>query len=94
MNCILLVRVSTEKQSYDAQMKELHETALKAGYAEKDIVDEEGHIIYPAFTWYSIGSYDDLFSVANIVNHEIYLYNCTCKDGDPNPKFKILSNFE
>ena len=38
MNCILLVRVSTEKQSYDAQMKELHETALKAGYAEKDIV--------------------------------------------------------
>lgn len=63
-------------------------------YAEKDIVDEEGHIIYPAFTWYSIGSYDDLFSVANIVNHEIYLYNSTCKDGDPNPKFKILSNFE
>ena len=43
-------------------------------YAEKDIVDEEGHIIYPAF--------------------KIYLYNCTCKDGDPNPKFKILSNFE
>lgn len=38
MKCILLVRVSTEKQSYDAQMKELHETALKAGYAEKDIV--------------------------------------------------------
>ena len=38
MKCILLVRVSTEKQSYDAQMKVLHETALKAGYAEKDIV--------------------------------------------------------
>ena len=38
MKCILLVRVSTEKQSYDAQMKELHEIALKAGYAEKDIV--------------------------------------------------------
>lgn len=63
-------------------------------YAEKDIVSEDGAVIYPAGTWYSIGSYDDLHSVANIVNHEIYLYNCTCKDGEPNPKFKILSNFE
>ena len=63
-------------------------------YAEKDIVSEYGDIIYPAGTWYSIGSYDDLFAVTNIINHEIYLYNCTCKDGDPNPKFKILSDFE
>lgn len=37
MKCILLVRVSTEQQSYDAQMKELHEVALRAGYSEKDI---------------------------------------------------------
>ena len=32
--CILMVRVSTEQQSYDAQMKELHELALKSGYPE------------------------------------------------------------
>lgn len=37
MKCILLVRVSTEQQSYDAQMKELHEIAMKAGYEEEDI---------------------------------------------------------
>ena len=37
MKCILLVRVSTEQQSYDSQMKELHEIALKAGYSEEDI---------------------------------------------------------
>ena len=35
--CILMVRVSTEQQSYDAQMQELHELALKSGYSEKNI---------------------------------------------------------
>lgn len=38
MKCILLVRVSTEQQSYDAQMQELHEIALKDGYQPENIV--------------------------------------------------------
>lgn len=37
MKCILMVRVSTEKQSYDDQMNELHEIALHAGYSEEEI---------------------------------------------------------
>ena len=32
-----MVRVSTEQQSYDAQMQELHDLALKSGYPEKSI---------------------------------------------------------
>ena len=63
-------------------------------YAEKDIVDEEGYVIYPKGTWYLIGGYWDLETVTSIVQHEIYLYNCTCQDGDANPKFKILSDFD
>ena len=63
-------------------------------YAEKDIVDEEGYVIYPAKTWYFIGDYQDLESVTSIVKHEIYLYNCTCQEGDASPKFKILSDFD
>ena len=63
-------------------------------YAEKDIVDADGNIIYPAETWYLMGTYNNLFSVTDIVNHSIYLYNCTCQDGDANPKFKILSDFD
>lgn len=35
--CILMVRVSTEQQSYDAQMQELHDLALKSGYPEDQI---------------------------------------------------------
>ena len=35
--CILMVRVSTEQQSYDAQMQELHDLALKSGYSEDNI---------------------------------------------------------
>ncbi len=62
-------------------------------YAEKDIVTEDGTLVISANTWYLIGDYDDLFTVANIVNHEIYLYNCTAHSEDPNPKFKIVSNF-
>ena len=63
-------------------------------YAEKDIVDFDGDVIYQAGTWYLIGDYQDLETVASIVNHEIYLYNCTCQEGDANPKFKILSDFD
>lgn len=37
MKCILLVRVSTEAQSYDEQEKELYELALKKGYSAEDI---------------------------------------------------------
>lgn len=36
-NCILMVRVSTEQQSYDAQMQELHDLAIKSGYPENNI---------------------------------------------------------
>ena len=32
-----MVRVSTEQQSYDAQMQELHDLALKSGYPENSI---------------------------------------------------------
>ena len=32
-----MVRVSTEQQSYDAQMQELHDLAIKSGYPENDI---------------------------------------------------------
>ena len=35
--CILLVRVSTEQQSFDSQMKELYELALSSGYADENI---------------------------------------------------------
>lgn len=35
--CILMVRVSTEQQSYDAQMQELHDLAIKSGYTEERI---------------------------------------------------------
>ena len=44
--------------------------------------------------WFLIGDYNTIDAAANIVKHEIYLYNCTCQDGDPNPKFKIESNFD
>lgn len=37
MKCILMVRVSTERQSYDAQIKELFEVARNSGYSEDDI---------------------------------------------------------
>lgn len=63
-------------------------------YAEKDIVDANGYVIYSKNTWYLIGSYTDLETVTSIINHEIYLYNCTCQNGDTNPKFKILSDFD
>ena len=63
-------------------------------YAENDIKDEEGYVIYPAGEWYKIGSYWTLDECASIVKHEIYLYNCTCQDGDANPKFRIESDFE
>ena len=37
MKCILLVRVSTEVQSFDEQEKELIDLALKHGYSINDI---------------------------------------------------------
>lgn len=36
--CILLVRVSTERQSFDAQEQELFQLALSDGYDESDII--------------------------------------------------------
>ena len=62
-------------------------------YVEKDMVDVDGYVIYPAGAWYLIGDYNNLQAVKEIIEHEIYLYNCTCEDSDPNPKFKILSDF-
>lgn len=62
-------------------------------WAEKDIVDAEGHVIYPANAWYLVGDYDTIDAAARIVKHEIYLYNCTCTIDDPNPKFKIENDF-
>lgn len=63
-------------------------------YAEKDMVDADGYVIYSKDTWYLVGDYDTIDDAASVVKHEIYLYNCTCQDGDANPKFKILSDFD
>ena len=63
-------------------------------YAEKDVVDADGYVIYSKDTWYLVGDYDTIDDAASVVKHEIYLYNCTCQDGDANPKFKILSDFD
>lgn len=38
MKCILLVRVSTERQNFDAQMEELYQLAIKDGYQDNDII--------------------------------------------------------
>lgn len=38
MKCILLIRVSTEKQSYSEQEKELFSLAMSSGYAKQDII--------------------------------------------------------
>lgn len=63
-------------------------------YLENDLIDEEGYLIESKGTWHEIGSYNDLDAVKSIIEHEIYLYNCTCDDDTPNPKFKIESRFE
>lgn len=63
-------------------------------YAEKDIVDADGYVIYSKGTWYLVGDYNTIDDAANIVKHEIYLYNCTATEDTPNPKFKIESNLE
>lgn len=63
-------------------------------YAEKDVVDADGYVIYSKDTWYLVGDYDTIDDAASVVKHEIYLYNCTCQNGDANPKFKILSDFD
>ena len=63
-------------------------------WADKDIVDEEGYVIYSANTWYLIGDYDTIDSASNIVKHEIYLYNYIATEDTLNPKFKIESNLE
>lgn len=63
-------------------------------YAEKDIVDMDGYIIYQKGTWYLVASDWNLDTITSIVKHEIYLYNCSCQEGDANPKFKILSDFD
>lgn len=38
MKCILLVRVSTEAQSYDEQEKEIYELAIRDGYKKEEII--------------------------------------------------------
>lgn len=63
-------------------------------WAEKDIYDLDGYVIYPAKSWYLVGDYDTIDAAASVVKHEIYLDNCVCGDGDPVPKFKIESNLE
>lgn len=43
-----------------------------------------------------IGTYDTLLQVNEIVQHEIYLYNCDAKEGIAGsaPKFRIEGDFE
>ena len=38
MKCILLIRVSTERQSFDSQTQEVKKRALYDGYKEEDII--------------------------------------------------------
>lgn len=38
MKCILLVRVSTEAQTYEEQEKEIRELAIKDGYKSEEII--------------------------------------------------------
>ena len=57
-------------------------------WAYEDIVDEANYIIHKK-GWYEIGTYNSLEVASNIVQHEIQLYNCTCEDNTPLPKFKI-----
>ena len=63
-------------------------------YAEADVYDLDGFVIYEKGTWYPIGEYDNIDVAAAIVKHEIYLDNCVCQDGDPVPKLKIESALE
>ena len=63
-------------------------------YVRVDIVDKDGCVIYPKGSWYLVGDYDTLDAAARVVKNEIYLYNCTCEDNDPNPKFRIENCFE
>jgi len=63
-------------------------------YAEKDITDADGYVIYSKNTWYLVGDYDTIDEATRVVKHEIYLYNLICQDEDANPKFKILSDFD
>lgn len=58
-----------------------------------DILDEEGYVIHKA-GWVELGSYSDLDSCKNVIQHDIYLYNCTCGENTPQPKYKVLSNFD
>lgn len=63
-------------------------------YTEKGIITEDGDIICPAGKWYLIGTYNSLEACTEIVKHDIYLYDCTCTDEDPNPRYRIESNFD
>ena len=63
-------------------------------WLEKSIYDAEGYLIHQGQNWYLVGNYDTIDSAANIIKQEMYLYNCTAADGDPNPKFKIESNLK
>ena len=63
-------------------------------YAHLDIVDNDGELIYPANTWFLMGTYYNLDAAKEVIEHEIELYNCFCKSDEPNPKFKIESNFD
>ena len=63
-------------------------------YAETNIYDLDGYVIYPKGTWYLVGDYMTIDEAASVVKHEIYLDNCVCQDGDPVPKFKIESALE
>ena len=42
-------------------------------YAEKDMVDADGYVIYSKNTWYLVGDYNTIDDAANIIKHEIYL---------------------
>lgn len=60
---------------------------------DKDVLDSVGCIIYKK-GWVQVGTYPDMEAVQQIIEHDIYLYNCTCDENTPNPKYKILSNFD
>lgn len=63
-------------------------------WCDKDILDDEGYIIYKANTWYLIGDYNTIDSASDMVKQEIYLDNCIATEDTPIPKFKIESDLK
>ena len=78
--CILLVRVSTESQSFEAQEKELFDLAVKDGYSKEQITpiaikesaiklkEEERLGLQKMYEYLATGEYDCVYAVSSWVS--------------------------